>query len=863
MNFFYKLFLLLLSSNCFYVYGQPIGWNYKESIYLKNFDAQNYQNAQVALSINTASLIAGGKLENDASDLRFMNDSETQTLSYWIEQGINTSNTKVWVKIPQLNASGRTRIAMYYGNANAVSASNGDSTFVFFDDFSTATLNANKWFSYKQSSVSQKNINGMLKDSGDGYASLISRNMGISAPFIIHSKINGYANYSWDLCPAVYAKEDSSYTRVIYYSGLALRSGVGFSDPGFPVALGSGVAMTTTACDTIYEFISKVYGNGACTVNTPRGTDSVPSSANTVANATRIGLWYFYNSGNALGVCSQGRLHDNIFVRKFVTSNPVSDSVGNEIPIGYTFYYSKSTGRLDSLGTWGVNTDGTGTSPANFSGNKSIYMVYNNASPTIVANWLITGTNSGVVFGDGSITLNAIIPTGLSLTADSITIRNNSTVTIQGNIIANKYDLENGSTVQYISTASQNLAAASYYNLIVANSTKTVLGNVNVRSTLTILANINCTTYTLSLGTSAVQTGTLNWSSGTIIGSFSRWFAASTNSGITGLFPIGTSNYYRPLQVEYTTAPSAGGLFTAQFVTGVPGNTGLPLIDFTLSPVVTINKMGSNGYWHIDTSNGLSGGTYICTATAAGFYGISSVASLRLLRRNNLTAAWSLLGTSLVGSGTTAIPVVSRTSITANGGDFGMATDSAISTLPVSILDFSAQRSVEKVILNWSTASELNNGTFEIERSIVDDQWSMIGKVKGNGTTNNIRSYQFIDDPGQGSDILYYRLKQFDLDGAYQYSKVISVDMNMEDDHVNIYPNPANDVLFIHLNTKQVGVLELFDLQGRSVMIKEINSEDRVDVSQLDKGLYFMSLKTPGSFKQNTEQSRLFKIVKK
>ena len=109
-------------------------------VYRKPIDINNTQNPsqltdfQVLITIDTASLINEGKMRPDCGDIRFT-DTNGTLLNYWIESGINTKNTKIWVKIPQIPASSVVTIYMYYGNPLATSQSDPTTTFDFFDDF--------------------------------------------------------------------------------------------------------------------------------------------------------------------------------------------------------------------------------------------------------------------------------------------------------------------------------------------------------------------------------------------------------------------------------------------------------------------------------------------------------------------------------------------------------------------------------------------------------------------------------------------------------------------------------------------------------------------------------------------------------
>ena len=104
------------------------GWAYRIPITIQETSGNNLINYPVNLTIDTASLIAAGKLNADCSDIRFT-DSSGNLLPYYIESGCDTTNTKIWVKIPYLAANSQITIYMYYGNPSATSASSVTSVF--------------------------------------------------------------------------------------------------------------------------------------------------------------------------------------------------------------------------------------------------------------------------------------------------------------------------------------------------------------------------------------------------------------------------------------------------------------------------------------------------------------------------------------------------------------------------------------------------------------------------------------------------------------------------------------------------------------------------------------------------------------
>jgi hypothetical protein len=121
------------------------GWNYKRPITVTNNTTNDLTNYQVLITIDTASLISAGKMRSDGGDIRFTDSDGVTLINYWVESGINTTSTKIWVEVPSIPASGSTTIYLYYGNPSATTTSNGDATFIFFDHFDGATLNTNKW----------------------------------------------------------------------------------------------------------------------------------------------------------------------------------------------------------------------------------------------------------------------------------------------------------------------------------------------------------------------------------------------------------------------------------------------------------------------------------------------------------------------------------------------------------------------------------------------------------------------------------------------------------------------------------------------------------------------------------------------
>ena len=113
------------------------GWNYRKPITISN-SGSSLTDYQTSITIDTASLVTAGKLLSNCNDIRFTSSDGSTLLSYWIESGINSPATKIWVKIPSI-ANGNNTIYIYYNNLLAAAVSNGRDTFVVFDDFATGS----------------------------------------------------------------------------------------------------------------------------------------------------------------------------------------------------------------------------------------------------------------------------------------------------------------------------------------------------------------------------------------------------------------------------------------------------------------------------------------------------------------------------------------------------------------------------------------------------------------------------------------------------------------------------------------------------------------------------------------------------
>jgi len=181
----------------------------------------------------------------------------------------------------------------------------------------------------------------------------------------------------------------------------------------------------------------------------------------------------------------------------------------------------------------------------------------------------------------------------------------------------------------------------------------------------------------------------------------------------------------------------------------------------------------------------------------------------------------------------------------------------ATTIIPVELISFSSSVEGNTVNLSWLTATELNNRGFEIERSSNKTNWRTIGFKEGKGTTSEPQQYSYSDIlSGIESSKLYYRLKQIDFNGIFEYSNVVEVEIAPSAFSLSQnYPNPFNPGTIINyqLPINNFVSLKIYDVLGNEVAIL-VNEEKpagkyqiEFDGSSLPSGIYFYKL-TSGSF---------------
>lgn len=243
------------------------------------------------------------------------------------------------------------------------------------------------------------------------------------------------------------------------------------------------------------------------------------------------------------------------------------------------------------------------------------------------------------------------------------------------------------------------------------------------------------------------------------------------------------------------------------------------------------------------------------TLTVSGTLSVAATASLNIastgtVNATNFTNGGAFTGTAIVngilnvsgtftnnGTGTIQGSGILNANVTDNGASTfsgtynGTCTGNCDGVLPVTYLSFKGTKSdVDNCLLEWSTASEVVNMGFFVEKLDIsairaeerqDTQFKVIGFVEGNGTTVKTHYYQFVDE--DCGEEVYYRLRQVDYDGTEELSHVVSITSARQNkfDAFTVYPNPSNgDVRIGGIGSgNDYFQFRLYDIAGHLLMV--------------------------------------------
>lgn len=472
--------------------------------------------------------------------------------------------------------------------------------------------------------------------------------------------------------------------------------------------------------------------------------------------------------------------------------------------------------------------------------------------PTCTNDIVIASTASNPTISTSGSCRNLTINAGATLTINA-----GCTLSICGDFVNNGTIVcAAGSTVSFIGTVAQSLGGSTtstFSNLTINNTSATgvtLAAPANVSGALTLTDGI---VYTTAVNILSVLNGGTS-TAGSSISFVDGWMRKVGNQAF--VFPLGDGLYWARLGIS---AP--GGLadaFTATY-NAAPYSP--------LTPVAAPNAyVSSIEHWICNRTAGASNVFVTLFWESGARSGINTFSSdLHVARYDGATwqdhGSGTMTGSAALGTIRTAAAVTAFSPFTFSSISVSLVTN----PLPVELLNFSANYNGQSVDLNWKTASEKNNDYFNVERSTDVEHFTFIGQVaskagRGNSTTE--LSY-YLNDNNVKEGTYYYRLKQVDFNGKFNYSGIVSVVIDGQQNNVfSIKPNPTantSDVIY-HCNSSQNATINVYDSRGRMVIMKTINcikgeNVTNIDLSGQPEGIFYVTLTTA----ENVYKSKLLK----
>jgi hypothetical protein len=327
----------------------------------------------------------------------------------------------------------------------------------------------------------------------------------------------------------------------------------------------------------------------------------------------------------------------------------------------------------------------------------------------------------------------------------------------------------------------------------------------------------------------------INFSQSWVNGKLNRKLGSNSYSYI---FPIGDSNAAHPATLINNNLTGVTDL-TFSFGPKQGSDAGLNAFE-GFSYAAIHNK----GIWYAGTGGSITGGNFSLRLNVQGFEGMLDNQFGILSRPFNSKNAgeWVVPQASSMPANGSPGRVVSggfaqRNNLLSMGDvQFGIGFTSA--PLPVTLINLKAQRVNNRVHLRWTTMTETNNSGFAIERQTGSEGFRQIGYVvsKGvNGNSNIGLDYMFIDSLA-GSKANLYRLQELNINGTFQYSKIVSVAATKNTDV--IFPNPTNDLIYVQLAQEGNYNLYVTNSQGKMVINLVITNNATLHFAAFANGYY-------------------------
>lgn len=511
---------------------------------------------------------------------------------------------------------------------------------------------------------------------------------------------------------------------------------------------------------------------------------------------------------------------------------------------GFTLEFSEDCIMLNGSGSVDISTAGStiGYANPNVVDQCVTGMIYNNLytnGPSGSTKYL-----TGNIEVQGNVNLQSVAGTGATFDVRDFGTTDDYNIDIEGNWVSEITFNARTGTVSFDGTTDQliNTSGGETFNDLIINKAS---GQVTLSSDVTMTGDLTLTAGNIELGISDLNID----DSGAIISGSATSYIIADNVGLlrhsipsvsTYDFPIGDSDEYSPL----TFILNSGSLTpnVSKVTVNVKDNT---------HP----NISGSNylsRYWSLN-NEGVSSPNYTISYTYqdSDINGDEAV----LKARKFSTSGNEIGGTVNIGSN-----VLSNT-YTSFSDHTG---ESEPGVLPVTLISFTADAIKSGVQLKWQTGTEIDNSYFEIQRSKDGYVFDAVGSVEGNGNSSELIDYSFTDKKAPFG-INYYRLRQVDFDGDFEYSPIIFVNYEgfITGMDMVIYPNPAHaDDINLYFetgnltSTVHIQIVDMLGVVQYGVSLEMLTFKETftLNAGDLTTGLYYIVVKQG----KNIRSERLF-----
>ena len=374
------------------------------------------------------------------------------------------------------------------------------------------------------------------------------------------------------------------------------------------------------------------------------------------------------------------------------------------------------------------------------------------------------------------------------------------------------------STVTFNTSGAQSIGGsvvATFYNLSINNANHITLNRAaNIQNFLSL---VNGKLYTTNANVLTIlSTGSASIGANNTFVDGPMVHTVATASTVTKTYPVGKNGSYRPvvLTVQHTNNTSV--TYRAEIFNSPA--TGLP---FTLPPTIAnVSNIRYVQFTRQPVANFFQGRIQMYYDTDDGVLDYTSL----LVAHDDGVSQWQNFGgvaTANVTGNITSSLFNNFHTYFALGNPPGGG-----NPLPIELTSFNVRLINKKVLVDWATASELNNDFFTIEKSSDNVNFFTLAVVNGSGTTSQAHQYQYLDDKPFGG-MSYYRLKQTDFDGQSTTFPTVAV-FNAARNKFDVFPNPSPDhIVTLSYPDRDLSNFEVFvqDITGKIIPSHTIAGE--------------------------------------